>query len=76
MTSGYIRFYKVETDNDCYEIAQDAGVTLKDLYSWNPALNGGFSGLQAKNTFVLGRLAMQQPSPLAHRSLSRQLLPR
>jgi LysM repeat protein len=59
MTSGYIRFYKVEKDNDCYEIAQDAGVTLKDFYSWNPALNGDFWGFQAKNKFVLRRLAMQ-----------------
>ncbi|KAJ5313358.1 uncharacterized protein N7443_000242 [Penicillium atrosanguineum] len=47
MVSGCIRFYKVEDGNDCYDIAQEAGVALADLYSWNPALNGDCSGLQS-----------------------------
>ena len=47
MVSGCIRFYKVEDGNDCYDIAQEAGVALADLYSWNHALNGDCSGLQS-----------------------------
>lgn len=55
MTSGCIRFYKVEKDNDCYDIAQDAGVTLKVFYSWKPALNGDCSGLQANEYVCIGK---------------------
>ncbi|PYH81903.1 hypothetical protein BO82DRAFT_414824 [Aspergillus uvarum CBS 121591] len=51
MTTGCIRFYKVQANNDCYDIALDAGVALSDLYAWNPAIGSDCSGLQA-NVFV------------------------
>ncbi|KAL4779063.1 hypothetical protein BJX76DRAFT_106069 [Aspergillus varians] len=38
-------FYYVQSGDGCYDIAADNGVTLDNLYSWNPALNGDCSGL-------------------------------
>lgn len=51
MVSGCERFYFVEAGNDCYDIALEAGIPLASFYSWNPALNGDCSGLQA-NVYV------------------------
>ncbi|CAG8236588.1 unnamed protein product [Penicillium salamii] len=51
MASDCIRFYKVQADNDCYDIAQEAGVALDDFYSWNPAVKNDCSGLE-KDVFV------------------------
>jgi hypothetical protein len=51
MASDCIRFYKVQADNDCYDVAQDAGVALDDFYSWNPAVKNDCSGLE-KGVFV------------------------
>ncbi|KAF3384739.1 LysM domain-containing protein [Penicillium rolfsii] len=51
MTSGCVRFYYVETNNDCYDIALDAGIALSDFYAWNPAIKSDCSGLQA-NVYV------------------------
>ncbi|KAJ6012820.1 hypothetical protein N7522_003175 [Penicillium canescens] len=47
MASGCIRFYYVEANNDCYDIALDARVALDDFYIWNPAVNSDCSGLQS-----------------------------
>ncbi|KAJ5153375.1 uncharacterized protein N7482_009853 [Penicillium canariense] len=55
MTSDCIRFYKVETDDSCYAIAQDAGIALSDFYSWNPALDGDCTGLQANVYVCIGK---------------------
>lgn len=55
MTSDCIRFYKVEPDDDCYDIAQDAGVALTDFYSWNPAVKDDCSGLQANEYVCIGK---------------------
>ncbi|KAK3935764.1 hypothetical protein QBC46DRAFT_42828 [Diplogelasinospora grovesii] len=44
------RFYLVQTGNDCFDIAQDAGIALSDFYAWNPAVSVGNNtcgGLQA-----------------------------
>ncbi|GLA72510.1 hypothetical protein AtubIFM55763_003051 [Aspergillus tubingensis] len=51
MKTGCIRFYEVQANNDCYDIALDAGVALSDLYVWNPATGSDCSGLQV-NVFV------------------------
>jgi hypothetical protein len=51
MVSGCQRLYFVEAGNDCYDIALEAGIPLASFYSWNPALNGDCSGLQA-NVYV------------------------
>lgn len=55
MTSDCIRFYKVETGDGCYAIAQDAGIALTDFYSWNPAVNGDCTGLQANVYVCIGK---------------------
>lgn len=47
MVSGCERFYYVESGNDCYDIALDANIALSTFYTWNPALNGDCSGLEA-----------------------------
>ncbi|KAJ5765867.1 carbohydrate-binding module family 50 protein [Penicillium odoratum] len=39
MVSGCLRFYCVESGDDCYDIALDAGISLDDFYSWNPAVS-------------------------------------
>lgn len=54
MVSGCTRFYFVEPGNDCYDIALDAGIALDSFYSWNPALNGDCSGLQADVYVCIG----------------------
>jgi len=35
MVSGCERFYKVESGNDCFDIAQEANVNLTSFYAWN-----------------------------------------
>lgn len=54
MVSDCIRFYKVESSNDCYDIALEAGVALSDFYSWNPAVNSNCSGLQSGEYVCIG----------------------
>ncbi|KAJ6013997.1 hypothetical protein N7540_008588 [Penicillium herquei] len=39
MVSGCLRFYYVESGDDCYDIALDAGMSLDDFFSWNPAVS-------------------------------------
>ncbi|KAJ5660691.1 carbohydrate-binding module family 50 protein [Penicillium longicatenatum] len=39
MVSGCLRFYYVESGDDCYDIALDAGISLDNFYSWNPAVS-------------------------------------
>jgi hypothetical protein len=45
MSAGCERFYLVEAGNDCFDIAQDAGIALTDFYTYNPAVNTDCSGL-------------------------------
>ncbi|BDD54501.1 hypothetical protein MPDQ_004974 [Monascus purpureus] len=54
MVNGCIRFYYVQPNNDCYDIALDAGVSLSDFYSWNPAVKSDCSGLQASVFVCVG----------------------
>lgn len=51
MVSGCERFYKVESGDSCYNIAQEAGIALSDFYAWNPAVGNSCTGLQA-NVYV------------------------
>ncbi|KAJ6060538.1 hypothetical protein N7444_002392 [Penicillium canescens] len=55
MASGCIRFYYVEANNDCYDIALDARVALDDFYIWNPAVNSDCSGLQSGIFVCVGK---------------------
>jgi hypothetical protein len=54
MVTGCIRFYRVQSGNDCYDIALDAGIALTDFYSWNPAVGSDCSGLQADVFVCIG----------------------
>lgn len=54
ITGDCIGFYKVQTNNDCYGIAQEAGVALDDFYSWNPAAKSDCSGLQSGEFVCIG----------------------
>ncbi|KAJ5752665.1 hypothetical protein N7520_009582 [Penicillium odoratum] len=42
-------FYEVVADDSCYNIANDHGVLLSNLYAWNTAINTDCSGLQAND---------------------------
>ncbi|KAJ5538227.1 hypothetical protein N7494_007706 [Penicillium frequentans] len=47
MVSTCNKFYKVITDDSCYDIANDNGISLSSFYDWNPAVKTDCSGLQA-----------------------------
>ncbi|KAF2717774.1 carbohydrate-binding module family 50 protein [Polychaeton citri CBS 116435] len=49
MVSGCTRFWLVQVNNTCYDIAQGFQITLDQLYGWNPALKGDCSGLITGN---------------------------
>lgn len=38
----------------CYDMMQAAGITLDQLYAWNPALNGNSSGLYLGYAYCIG----------------------
>ncbi|PVH93333.1 carbohydrate-binding module family 50 protein [Periconia macrospinosa] len=45
MTRNCKRFYKVETDDGCWAIANSNQINLNDFYAWNPAVKTDCSGL-------------------------------
>jgi LysM repeat protein len=45
MTTNCNKFYLVQPNDSCYDIAATSNIALPDFYSWNPALNGDCSGL-------------------------------
>ncbi|KAL1867742.1 hypothetical protein VTK73DRAFT_4027 [Phialemonium thermophilum] len=47
MVAGCRRFYLVESGDDCFDIAQDAGISLDDFYADNPAVGTSCNGLLA-----------------------------
>jgi len=47
MAAGCGRFYFVESGNDCFDIAQEAGIALADFYTWNPAVGTSCGSLAA-----------------------------
>ncbi|KAJ5903926.1 hypothetical protein N7504_006309 [Penicillium tannophilum] len=51
MVSTCNKFYKVITDDSCYDIANDNGIALSSFYSWNPGVKTDCSGLKA-NEYV------------------------
>ncbi|KAK8141797.1 hypothetical protein G3M48_009881 [Beauveria asiatica] len=51
MVNSCNKFYKVVSDDGCYNIAQAAGINLDGFYSWNPAVKNDCTGLQA-NVYV------------------------
>lgn len=55
MASHCNRFYLVQKDDGCADIASAESISLSDLYSWNPALNGDCSGLWPDYYICVGR---------------------
>jgi len=47
----------------CYDMAVAAGISLDELYAWNPALNGDCSGLWAGYAYCVGRAGSASSSP-------------
>ncbi|KAH0531134.1 hypothetical protein TsFJ059_000005, partial [Trichoderma semiorbis] len=54
MVAGCSWFYLVQGGNDCYDIAQEAEISLDSLYSMNPALGSSCTGLLAGYYICLG----------------------
>ncbi|GFN17061.1 LysM peptidoglycan-binding domain-containing protein [Aspergillus tubingensis] len=54
MVSGCLRIYDVQSIDDCYDLAREAGVQLSDFYSWNPALGTDCAGLEASTYVCIG----------------------
>jgi hypothetical protein len=55
MVSGCTSFYNVIRGDGCWAIANSHGISLDDLYAWNPALNGDCSGLYPDKYICVGR---------------------
>lgn len=56
MANGCIRFYEVESGDNCYKISQDSGISLADFYAWNPAVKNDCSRLLVGEFVCIGRL--------------------
>lgn len=54
MVSGCKTFYKVQSDDGCWAIANDNSIDLDDFYTWNPAVKTDCSGLQADVYVCIG----------------------
>ncbi|KAL4871036.1 hypothetical protein BDV12DRAFT_36740 [Aspergillus spectabilis] len=48
------KYVMQKTDVYCYDMAVAAGITLQQLYDWNPALNGDCSGLWVGYAYCVG----------------------
>lgn len=62
-------FYKVVSGDGCWDIVNnkyDGAFTLDEFYSWNPALNGDCSGLQAGYYVCVGVPGTATPCTVAH----------
>lgn len=49
----------------CFDMAAAAGITLDQLYQWNPALNGDCSGLWVGYAYCIG-VSSSQAARRAH----------
>lgn len=54
MVVGCTKYAMQKDDVFCYDMAAAAGITLDDLYRWNPALNGDCSGLWPGYSYCVG----------------------
>ncbi|KAJ9318482.1 CAZyme family GH18 [Paecilomyces variotii] len=54
MVSNCKKFYYVKSGDGCQAIATAYGITLDELYTWNPALNGDCTGLWADYYICVG----------------------
>ena len=54
MVSGCERFYLVQSNDNCYDIALEANIALTDFYTWNPAVGTNCSDLKSGEYVCLG----------------------
>ena len=54
MVSDCDKFYYVEPEDGCYNIATAEGIALSDFYAWNPAVKDDCSGLEAEYYVCVG----------------------
>jgi hypothetical protein len=62
MVSDCNSFYKVQSDDGCWAIANDKSISVDDFYAWNPAVETDCSGLQANVYVCVGVEASQATS--------------
>ncbi|OJJ30807.1 hypothetical protein ASPWEDRAFT_140622 [Aspergillus wentii DTO 134E9] len=64
MTHGCTKFHKVQEGEPCQDIADDNGVSLADLISWNPAIGSDCRTLQYDYYVCVGKpQSTTTPSP-------------
>ncbi|KAK6215152.1 hypothetical protein QIS74_08171 [Colletotrichum tabaci] len=65
MVNGCGDFYKVQSGDGCWAIADANGVPLEDFYSWNPAVKTDCTGLQADVYVCVGLTVAGTTQPTA-----------
>ncbi|KAK1999967.1 hypothetical protein LX36DRAFT_709681 [Colletotrichum falcatum] len=56
-----LQAYLAVASNGCWAIADGLGISLDDLYAWNPALDGSCSGLRPDYTPTTSTSASDSP---------------
>ncbi|KFY12573.1 hypothetical protein V492_03806 [Pseudogymnoascus sp. VKM F-4246] len=64
MTTSCNRFRKVGLNEQCSAIASEAGISLADFYSWNPAVGTQCSALWAENYVCIGIIGSTPTQPV------------
>lgn len=54
IASGCTIFYEAQSDDGCYDIAAEYGITLDDFYAWNPAVGDECAGLWPNYYYCVG----------------------
>lgn len=64
MTTSCNRFRKVTLDGQCASIVAEAGISLADFYSWNPAVGSKCTTLWADNYVCTGIIGSTPTEPV------------
>jgi hypothetical protein len=64
MTTSCNRFRKVALDDQCASIVAEAGISLADFYSWNPAVGSKCTTLWADNYVCTGIIGSTPTQPV------------
>ena len=64
MTTSCNRFRKVTLDDQCASIVAEAGISLADFYSWNPAVGSKCTTLWADNYVCTGIIGSTPTEPV------------
>jgi hypothetical protein len=54
MASGCTVFYEAQTNDGCYDIAAEYGITLDEFYAWNTAVGDTCAGLWPDYYYCVG----------------------